>query len=391
MNASTIVRAASTVALSAVCMFGFAACSSDDASTSIAQGAAATVNGTEVSEQTVTDYIEAFRSTQSLTDEDSWGQWMAKYSLDPTKVRQEVIDYYVNKELVKQAAKEKNVEVADSDVDEQVAKMKANYSSDDAWKAALTAAGTTEDLYRDSVQSAMLESALKQAVISSESSDPSDDEVLSSAQSYRNSFNGAKRSSHVLFSSNDEAKAQEVLDQINSGAISFEDAAKQYSTDTGSAEKGGDVGWDVLNSFVTPYRTALQGLDAGQVSGLVTSDYGIHIIKCTEVYNAPDEITSLDQIPSDLADYIRMLLKNSNASTAYQSWFADYKNNANVQTADMPDGLPYAIDMSKYETSASSDSAAASSSATAESSTSESSDSGASSDSSSTSSQTAAN
>lgn len=49
------------------------------------------------------------------------------------------------------------------------------------------------------------------------------------------------------------------------------------------------MGWDKTSSFVQEYTDALSGLEKDQVSGLVTSSYGIHIIKCTDVYNAPKE------------------------------------------------------------------------------------------------------
>ena len=361
MNTSFVARAASAAALSVACLFGLAACSS---SSSSSDSVAATVNGTEISEQTITDYIESFRSSQSLESEEDWGNWMASYSLDPSSVRSEVIDYFVQKELKVQAAAENGVEVTDDEVNEQVEKMKANYSSDDAWQQALSSAGTTEDQYRDSVRTAMLESKLKEVVVSDEDIEPTDDEVLSMVSQYASAFSGAKRSSHILFSSDDEATAQQVLDQINNGEISFEDAAKQYSTDTASAENGGDVGWDLLNSFVTAYQTALDGLEAGQVSGLVTSDYGIHIIKCTEVYTAPDEVTSLDQAPEALVEYVRAMVKSSNSSTAYNNWLSDYKDKADIWTADMPSGLPYDLDMSKYQTDDSSSTDSSSSTST---------------------------
>lgn len=75
------------------------------------------------------------------------------------------------------------------------------------------------------------------------------------------------------------------------------------------------MGWDKTSSFVKEYTDALSGLEKDQVSGLVTSSYGIHIIKCTDVYNAPKEkaddgtetvkITSLDQIPSEWQETIK--------------------------------------------------------------------------------------
>ncbi len=60
-----------------------------------------------------------------------------------------------------------------------------------------------------------------------------------------------------------------MLDKINSGEISFDDAVNKYSEDTGSKEKKGDVGWDKLTSFVDSYQTALSGLNKGDVSELV--------------------------------------------------------------------------------------------------------------------------
>lgn len=349
MRSHRIMRLVATGALSAACMLGIVACSSSSSTAS--SGVAATVNGTEISEQTVTDFVQNFRETQGLTDEDTWGKWMAKSSMTPSQVRDQIIDYFVGIDLTRQAAEENGVSVSDEDVDAQVASMKANYSDDDAWQSALKQAGTTEEGYRDSVRNAMLENALKEKVTAESTAGASDEELLTYAQQYARSFSGAKKSSHILFASDDSDTAQKVLDQINSGQISFEDAAKEYSIDTVSAQDGGNVGWDLLNRFVQPYTDALTNLDKGQVSDLVMSDYGIHIIKCTDVYQAPDEVTEIDQIPVELIDYIRKMVESNNETQAYKQWMADYKEKATIEKTDMPSGLPYDVDMSKYPAS----------------------------------------
>ncbi len=349
MRSHRIMRLVATGALSAACMLGIVACSSSSSTAS--SGVAATVNGTEISEQTVTDFVQNFRETQGLTDEDTWGKWMAKSSMTPSQVRDQIIDYFVGIDLTRQAAEENGVSVSDEDVDAQVASMKANYSDDDAWQSALKQAGTTEEGYRDSVRNAMLENALKEKVTAESTAGASDEELLTYAQQYARSFSGAKKSSHILFASDDSDTAQKVLDQINSGQISFEDAAKEYSIDTVSAQDGGNVGWDLLNRFVQPYTDALTNLDKGQVSDLVMSDYGIHIIKCTDVYQAPDEVTEIDQVPVELIDYIRKMVESNNETQAYKQWMADYKEKATIEKTDMPSGLPYDVDMSKYPAS----------------------------------------
>ncbi|MFR1168669.1 MAG: peptidylprolyl isomerase, partial [Adlercreutzia equolifaciens] len=98
----------------------------------------------------------------------------------------------------------------------------------------------------------------------------------------------------------------------------------------------------------TEYTTALADLNKGDVSGLVTSTYGIHIIQCTDVFEAPEELTSLDQLPTEFQDSIRTMLQSSNQSNAYYTWLEEQRNAADIQINDMPEGLPYYVDMANY-------------------------------------------
>ena len=216
----------------------------------------------------------------------------------------------------------------------------------------------TEDEYRSEIELQLKAKELYNTFTSDEQ--PSDEDMLQYAQMYASAYDGAKRSSHILFNSDDEATAQEVLDKINSGELDFAEAAKQYSQDKGSAENGGDVGWDKTNSFVQEYTDALNGLEKDQVSGLVTSTYGIHIIKCTDVFNAPKEtaddgtetvkVTSIDQIPTEWQESIKESLQSRGQTTNYQNWLSEKKDSSDLQINDMPSGLPYDVDMSKYQT-----------------------------------------
>lgn len=353
MKASTIAKTVCAVSLFALCVVGITACSGNSTSGSKGVGGvAATVNGAEIQEEEVTASVESIRSQMSLTDEDAWGEWMAKYDYTPEKVREEVIDSLVTKQLIIQGAEEKGVTVSDDEVQSYVDQMKQNYASDDKWNEALQAVGMTEDEYKSNIKTSLLQQGLMKSF---EGDDPSDEDVLSYAQTYISSFDGAKRSSHILFDADDTETAQSVLDQINAGTLDFAEAAKTYSKDS-SAQNGGDVGWDKLNSFVSEYTAGLADLSKGQVSGLVTSSYGIHIIKCTDEFAAPAELTSLDQLPSEFVEQFRSSLKSSNQSKAYQQWLSDAKDNADIEIKDMPSGLPYDLDMSKYQSDDSSDS-----------------------------------
>lgn len=351
MKHGALLRKISVVGVSAACCIALVGCGGTNYG--YTGGVAATVNGAEIQEDTITKYIQDFRTSSDLTSDDDWGNWMKENSFDPATVRDQVIDYYVENELKKQACGEKGITVEQSQVDDEINNMKANYDSDNAWKQALSSAGLTEDQYRESVEAGLLDEALEDAV-AGDAATADDSKVLDMLNTYYTMFNGAKKSSHILFASGDTEKAQEVLDQINAGTLDFAEAAKQYSTDTASAADGGNVGWDAINSFVTDYTDALDGLSVGQVSGLVTSDYGIHIIKCTDEFTCDGKATSLSAYPQEFVDYISNIVKDQSKSTAYSNWFNDYKAQADIQNNDMPENVPYNLDMTKYDNSDSS-------------------------------------
>ena len=351
MKHGALLRKISVVGVSAACCIALVGCGGTNYG--YTGGVAATVHGAEIKEDTITKYIQDFRTSSDLTSDDDWGNWMKENSFDPATVRDQVIDYYVENELKKQACDEKGITVEQSQVDDEINNMKANYDSDDAWKQALSSAGLTEDQYRESVEAGLLDKALEDAV-AGDAATADDSKVLDMLNTYYSMFNGAKKSSHILFASGDTEKAQEVLDQINAGTLDFAEAAKQYSTDTASAADGGNVGWDAINSFVTDYTDALDGLSVGQVSGLVTSDYGIHIIKCTDEFTCDGKATSLSAYPQEFVDYISNIVKDQSKSTAYSNWFNDYKAQADIQNNDMPENVPYNLDMTKYDNSDSS-------------------------------------
>ncbi len=346
MKHKALLRKVSIIGVSAACCFALVGCGGTNYG--YTGGVAATVNGSEIEEDTITKYIQDFRTSSDLTSDQDWANWMNENSLDPSTVRSQVIDYYTEVELKKQACDEKGISVDQSEVDEHIESMKSNYSSDEEWQSALSSTGISEDQYRQAIEEGFRDEALMENV-AGDSAEADDSEVLDMLNTYYTMFDGAKRSSHILFSSDDEATAQEVLDQINAGTLDFADAAKQYSTDTASAENGGDVGWDATNTFVDAYTTALGELSKGEVSGLVTSDYGIHIIKCTDEFSCDGTADSLDDYPSEFVDYISNIVKSQNQSSAYNDWFTSYKDQADIQINDMPEDVPYNLDMTQYE------------------------------------------
>ena len=97
-----------------------------------------------------------------------------------------------------------------TEIDQYVETMRGHYDSDSAWAEALEAVGMTEDEYRDNIALSLVSQQLQEKV-GEGAAEPTDEEVLESAKTYVSSYDGAKKSSHILFEASDEAQAQEAV------------------------------------------------------------------------------------------------------------------------------------------------------------------------------------
>jgi peptidyl-prolyl cis-trans isomerase D len=102
-----------------------------------------------------------------------------------------------------------------------------------------------------------------------------------------------------------QAQAEALLKQIKSGG-DFAELAKKNSQDPGSAQKGGDLGWVSRGQMVKNFEDAVFSLKPNEISNVVTTEYGFHIIQVLE--KQPAHLQTLDEVkPAIVAT-----LKNQN-------------------------------------------------------------------------------
>lgn len=141
----------------------------------------------------------------------------------------------------------------------------------------------------------------------------SDDEVKKYYDENAAKFQGneQRRASHILIAfgvsatpeqkQQAKAKAEEILAQIKKDPSKFEQLAVKNSQDPGSAVKGGDLGSFGHGAMVKPFEDAAFSMKVNEVSNLVESEFGYHIIKVTEISGQNSDFNSLKpQIKGDL-------------------------------------------------------------------------------------------
>jgi peptidyl-prolyl cis-trans isomerase D len=119
------------------------------------------------------------------------------------------------------------------------------------------------------------------------------------------------RARHILLSTTNKpkdevakirAQAEDLLKQLKAGA-DFAELAKKSSQDTASAVKGGDLGWVSRGQMVKNFEDTVFTLKENELSGIVTTDYGFHIIQVLE-RQAP-HLQTLDEVKSQIVTTLR--------------------------------------------------------------------------------------
>jgi peptidyl-prolyl cis-trans isomerase D len=124
-----------------------------------------------------------------------------------------------------------------------------------------------------------------------------------------------------------QQRAEDILKQLKAGA-KFEDLAKKYSEDPGSAKEGGSLGWIGRGRTVPEFEKVAFSLPKGQISGLVKSSYGFHIIRVDDRQDA--HMKTLDEVK----DQIGALLKQQKAQQIAQKEADDVSQQAKTQGLD---------------------------------------------------------
>jgi peptidyl-prolyl cis-trans isomerase C len=132
---------------------------------------------------------------------------------------------------------------------------------------------------------------------------------------------------HILVATKDQA--DQVIKKLKSGA-KFEDLAKAQSTDTGSKNNGGDLGWFTTSRMVKPFAEAVKNLKKDEISPPVQTQYGWHVIQLEDTRDAAPP--SFDQVKPQLTDAVQR--------KKLQAYVEELKKQAKIEKK--PDALPAA-------------------------------------------------
>jgi peptidyl-prolyl cis-trans isomerase C len=227
-------------------------------------------------------------------------------------VKKQAAENLINRALLREAADREGIKASEQEVDERVEMIKSKFDSPEAYSQQLAVLGITQRDLRDEMETALrMEKILQKHVGKIEN--PTDAEVESFYKENQERFKQPEmvRASHILVKTEpDESQpertskrleAAKLLGEIHNGA-DFGRLAAQHSA-CPSKERGGDLGYFERGRMVKPFEDAAFSLNAGDVSDLVETQFGYHIVKVTD--RKQETTTPLENAKDDIRDFLK--------------------------------------------------------------------------------------
>ncbi|WP_281273759.1 peptidylprolyl isomerase [Biomaibacter acetigenes] len=237
------------------------------------------------------------------------------------EIKKKVLDSMIKDVLSLQQAKKENVTLKPNQMQEAVSQLETYHGGKDALDNYLKQQGMDWKSFEKLLQDQLIINNLKEKLTANVK--VSDEDVKKYFDSNKDMFKLPSpeiRASHILVPTEDEAN--KVLAEIKAGE-DFAELARKYSTDPGSKDKGGDLGYFGKGKMVPEFEKAAFALKQGEVSQPVKTQFGYHIIKVT------GERTSLSF--DDVKDYIKSNLLTSKKDEEFNKFLDQWQKQSKIE------------------------------------------------------------
>ena len=234
---------------------------------------------------------------------------------DPSQldqIRSQVLENLIARELLYQESQKKGIKISEEEVNQQLIKVKAQFPNEAEFNNALnrmnlTEASIKEKLERDLALKKLIDDEITPKVT------VSDSEIRAFYDNNPATFKQPERvkASHILIkvdpqaNAEQKAEAQKKIDLVQAKLQKGEDfgaLAKEYSEGP-SGPKGGDLGYFTRGQMVKAFEEAAFAMKPGEVSGVVETRFGYHLIKVTD--KTPEGTMPYNDVKEKLGEFLK--------------------------------------------------------------------------------------
>lgn len=236
-------------------------------------------------------------------------------------IKNSITEQLINSTLLYQYAEKEKIDIPASRINDEIEQIKSSFGSEQDFNNALRRNNLTLNQLKESLKNQyMVDQAIHneyaQITIS-------DEEIAQYYEEYESFFfqPEKRKISHILVEDKEEAEL--LLNQLNDGIIDFETTAKEKSI-CPSAEKNGDLGYISRGQMVPEFEEASFSLEAGNLSDIVKTEFGYHIIKCYDIQE--EKQLSLEEA----GDNIKSILTSQKQNERIDELIAQLREDADI-------------------------------------------------------------
>ena len=294
-------------------------------------GYVARVNGDEIGAKEVSQELSMLR--QQMAGRVSSQQLD---SMEPM-LRQQAVANLVNRALLEQAADREDITVTPGEVDAKYDEIKGNFPNEEAFIQQLNRSNMTPEEFRVEVERGMKLEKLVESK-TADVGEPTEEEAKEFYDSNTERFSSPERvrASHILVKVEEEdselvrTQKKEKIEDLHRQLVAGADfaALARESSDCPSSAKGGDLGFFGRGQMVKPFEDAAFALETGQISPVVETRFGWHVIVVTEKEEAG--VTGFSDARDSIIDYLASMKKQD----AMNTYMTSLKESATIEYAD---------------------------------------------------------
>jgi len=229
------------------------------------------------------------------------------------EIYRNIIDQLIEYRLLVQETVERNIEVTDQEVETRLTVFKQHFGSPEDFEKALSEQQLTLQKFKEETRTTIrLDRMLTEEVEAKISIELRDLENFYEENLSQFSQEEQVQASHILIVVSLEAKpwekeaarkqAADILEKIRAGQ-DFASLARKHSQDPGNAQKDGEIGYFGRGEMVGAFERAAFALEPGEVSELIDSPFGFHIIKVTD--KRPSRTLTLDEVRPQIEQFLQ--------------------------------------------------------------------------------------
>ena len=280
----------------------------------------AVVNGTKI---TKSDFektaLKVGKEYEMIFGEEIWTSEVEGGKTFKEEFDNEILNVMISQEIVNQQAEKENITVTDEEVANEMSSYMQMIENVDEYNKFMEENGIDEEFLKNHFRQTLIFDKYRNKIMSE--TEITENDLRDYYNTHIDEYKKEEiKASHILITTlNDmgeplseeetakkESEAQDILARIKQGE-DFEALAKEYSDDKASAVNGGDLGYFAKGVMVPEFEEAAFKLEKGQVSDVVKSSFGYHIIK---VDDKREEITSYEDEKENILGAIRYEIYN---------------------------------------------------------------------------------